>query len=369
MFVVLLGLPAQAQERGVIESPSAVVSGIGFISGWKCNANDIELWLTGSEREGVLALNPAQNMPRADTAGVCLGEANNGWIIQVNWNELIGYDTIVARDNGEPFDSRRFTIGHTGLPFIQDRAGTEVEVVDFPSPGLATILSWSTATQHFEVVGTQRTPSCSGDACPPGSGEGGEDDEADSTEPIVVNGYTIYPEPNLVACDGVWNTVSVSTVQDGVSVRISGWFCDTSEAEEEEERLARSCRGWEWAAEWCTVSKTCTKEVQGEWATFPSFTYGDNDYSCYRVKTACLGRPGGSYLWAGIEENGDQFYLNLGCFSHAAWTNTYFDLPTCDRDKREQLCHDTSGTVVWDSDNIEEHHSLENAVSCTWYCD
>ena len=34
---------AQTTERGVIESPSAFVSGIGFISGWKCNSTDIKL--------------------------------------------------------------------------------------------------------------------------------------------------------------------------------------------------------------------------------------------------------------------------------------------------------------------------------------
>ncbi len=163
---------AQTTERGVIESPSPYVSGIGFISGWKCNTNDIELWLTGSTREGVLKLNPAQNMPRSDTAGVCLGEESNGWIIQVNWNELIGDDQVIARDNGEAFDSRSFTIGHTGLPFIRDKAGTEVEVVDFPSPDTATTLTWSTATQHFEVSGTEDIAPCTGDACE-GSGEGG----------------------------------------------------------------------------------------------------------------------------------------------------------------------------------------------------
>lgn len=146
---------AQMTDRGVIESPSPYVSGIGFISGWKCNTNDIELWLTGSAREGVLKLSPAQNMPRSDTAGVCLGEENNGWIIQVNWNDLIGYDKVVARDNGEVFDSADFTIGHTGLPFIRDKGGTEIEVVDFPSPDTATTLTWSTATQHFEVSGTE----------------------------------------------------------------------------------------------------------------------------------------------------------------------------------------------------------------------
>jgi len=162
---------AQMPDRGVIESPSAFVSGIGFIAGWKCNANDIELWLTGSTREGVLKLNPAQNMPRSDTAGVCLGEENNGWIIQVNWNELIGYDLVVARDNGEAFDARSFTIGHTGRPFINDKGGTEVEVVDFPAPDTATTLTWSTATQHFEVAGTENIAPCTGDACE-GSGEG-----------------------------------------------------------------------------------------------------------------------------------------------------------------------------------------------------
>ena len=162
---------AQMTDRGIIESPSPYVSGIGFISGWKCNTNDIELWLTGSAREGVLKLNPAQNMPRSDTAGVCLGEENNGFIIQVNWNDLIGYDKVVARDNGEVFDSADFTIGHTGLPFIRDKAGTEVEVVDFPSPDTATTLTWSTATQHFEVSGTEDIAPCTGDACE-GSGEG-----------------------------------------------------------------------------------------------------------------------------------------------------------------------------------------------------
>lgn len=164
---------AQMTDRGVIESPSAFVSGIGFISGWKCNTNDIELWIMSKSgaREGVLKLNPAQNMPRSGTAGVCLGEENNGWIIQVNWNELIGYDMVVARDNGEPFDSRSFTIGHTGLPFINDKGGTEVEVVDFPSPDMAITLTWSTATQHFEVSGTEDIAPCTGDVCE-GSGEG-----------------------------------------------------------------------------------------------------------------------------------------------------------------------------------------------------
>ena len=148
----------QAQQttnnHGVIESPSAVVSGIGFISGWKCNSSDIELWLTGADKEGVLTLDPAQNMPRSDTAGECRGEENNGWIIQVNWNDLIGYDRVVARDNGEAFASADFSIGHTGEGFLRGFEGARTSMDDFPYPGQTTSFVWSTATQHWEIVET-----------------------------------------------------------------------------------------------------------------------------------------------------------------------------------------------------------------------
>ncbi len=348
---------AQAPDRGFIDSPSAFVSGIGFISGWKCNSNDIELWLTGPEREGVLKLDPAQNMPRSDTAGVCLGEENNGFIIQVNWNDLIGYDMVVARDNGEAFDSRSFTIGHTGLPFIQDKAGTEVEVVDFPSPGKATTLTWSTATQHFEVSGTQDINTCAGDACPPGSGEGGREGDDDSDDPVTVNGYTIYSAPNMTDCDGEWETISTKQA-DGTWV--SGWFC------EEDGLRANSCqRGREfgWDA-WCSVSETCTNEnFDGEYTNLSEF----NTYSCYRVKTACVdfsGHDGSPRILINLRQNIE------ACFTNVSWTNTHSDvIGGCGVFGAEYVCHDADGNVVWDSDRALEHHTLDNAVSCTWYCD
>ena len=307
----------------------------------------------------MLTLHPAQHLPRSDTAGVCLGEEDNGWIMQVNWNELIGYDTVVARDNGEAFDTRRFTIGHTGLPFVQDKAGTEVEVVDFPAPGQATTLIWSTATQHFEVVGThdighdhhheeetrsdpigyyeghpvyrdRESTSCSEDEeslhydtvlrgwfC-----EDVEEDEP--IEPIEINGYLIYPEPKMVPCEGFWNTVSASRVEDGVLVHVSGWFCDNSEAEEEEARIANSCQHEPWAA-WCTVSQTCTQEIHGEDTTFPHSWHGHDNYSCFRVKTVCLGESD-DHLYSAFMHNGHQVFPTGACFSHATWTNTYFDV-------------------------------------------
>ena len=105
------GLWAQATERGVIESPSAFVSGIGFISGWKCNTNDITLKMYC---RGILHdLDPAQHMLRSDTREVCDGEIDNGWIIQVNWEDWAGCTRVDALDNGQQFASRKFAVGES----------------------------------------------------------------------------------------------------------------------------------------------------------------------------------------------------------------------------------------------------------------
>ena len=160
----------QAQQttnhQGVIESPSAFVSGIGFISGWKCNSKDITLKMHCFYNHD---LDPAQNMLRSDTREVCDGEIDNGWIIQVNWDDWGGCSQVDAFDNGQRFASRQFTVGAIGAGFIRDQEGRQIKVPGFPSPDQVTHFAWSTATQHFEGM---YTADCSpGDACP-GSGEG-----------------------------------------------------------------------------------------------------------------------------------------------------------------------------------------------------
>ena len=159
---------AQAPDRGVIESPSAFVSGIGFISGWKCNSQDITLKVLCSPY--IHDLDPAQNMPRADTREVCGGAIDNGWIIQVNWEHWAGCTEVTALDNGQRFASRKFTVGEIGEGFIQDQEGKRIKVPGFPSPDQVTHFAWSTATQHFEGM---YTTDCGPDDACPDSGEGG----------------------------------------------------------------------------------------------------------------------------------------------------------------------------------------------------
>ena len=165
---------AQAPERGVIESPSAFVSGIGFISGWKCNTNDITLkmYCRGILRD----LDPAQNMLRSDTREVCDGRIDNGWIIQVNWEDWAGCTGVDALDNGRQFASREFTVGEVGDGFIRDQEGTQIRVPGFPSPDQVTHFAWSTATQHFEGM---YTADCGTDDACPGSGDDGGNDGGD----------------------------------------------------------------------------------------------------------------------------------------------------------------------------------------------
>ena len=78
VFAVLLAaLPARA---AFLESPAqdAVVSGIGFIAGWKCNASHITVTIDGGEHISV-----AMGQSRGDLRPVC-GSIKHGFIVQIN---------------------------------------------------------------------------------------------------------------------------------------------------------------------------------------------------------------------------------------------------------------------------------------------
>ena len=132
----------------VLESPAngAFVSGIGFISGWKCDAGNITVRLDGG---GHIPL--ATEQPRADTRLAC-GPVHNGFITQVNWNYLgAGTHTAVAYDDGVEFARSTFTVGSTDEEFLR---GVEAEclVPDFPTPGENGRFVWNESTQHLELA-------------------------------------------------------------------------------------------------------------------------------------------------------------------------------------------------------------------------
>ena len=133
----------------VLESPAAgaTVSGIGSISGWKCEAGEISVSLDRG-----IPVFVAMDLSRGDTRGVCGGEDENGFLLQINWALLgDGVHTIVAYDDQIEFARSTFTVTSTGEEFIR---GAEAEVVidDFPRKGESTLFAWNQSTQHLEML-------------------------------------------------------------------------------------------------------------------------------------------------------------------------------------------------------------------------
>ena len=144
----LLASPASPQAA-VLESPArgAAVSGLGFISGWKCDARAITVTVDGGEH-----LSVAMHQERGDLRAVCGGTVRHGFIMQFNWNLVgDGAHEVVAYDAGVEFARATFTVGTPGEEFLTGvTSGTVVE--GFPAPGERALLEWNESTQHFEIV-------------------------------------------------------------------------------------------------------------------------------------------------------------------------------------------------------------------------
>ena len=134
---------------GFLESPAsqAVVSGIGFLSGWRCDAQDITVRIDDGP-----PLDMAMGISREDTRAACHGLIDNGFISQINWNSLsAGTHTAVAYDNGIEFARNTFTVGTTGEEFLKG-VTVSVDVPNFPVPGETGRFVWNESTQHLELA-------------------------------------------------------------------------------------------------------------------------------------------------------------------------------------------------------------------------
>ena len=137
-------------HTAILEIPGngETLSGIGVISGWKCEAaGDITVRLNDGD-----PIPATYGLPRADTSTTCDDDGNNGFFSYTNWGNLgDGEHTAVVYDNGVEFGRSTFTVVTTGEAFLVG-ASKRVTVKDFPEPGETTILEWNQSTQHFEMV-------------------------------------------------------------------------------------------------------------------------------------------------------------------------------------------------------------------------
>lgn len=141
-----------SSPRTALENPKngSAQSGIGVISGWACEAGRIDV-----EINGTITLQAAYGTERGDTAGVC-GNADNGFGLLVNWNELPdGVHTLRVLKDGVEFARSTFAVTSLGLgqgAFVRGLSGGFV-VSDFPQAGRHTRVQWQESIQNFAITG------------------------------------------------------------------------------------------------------------------------------------------------------------------------------------------------------------------------
>ena len=182
--------PPPGDVVGYLENPGAASfqSGIGLISGWTCDAEEVEITLNGEPQEA------AYGTARLDTEAVC-GDADNGFGLLFNWNLLgDGEHEVVALVDGVELDRATVTVTTLGAEFLRDVTGT-CTAADFPTMDETVTLAWQQTQQNFVIVDGP-APAGTNRAGTPGMG------------------YLENPGPN--------------SYQSGIGV-LSGWVCEGAE--------------------------------------------------------------------------------------------------------------------------------------------
>ena len=188
---------AQPSPVGFFENPERVSfqSGIGVISGWVCEAGEVEIEIR-TESGDTKRYVAGYGTERLDTEKKC-GDTNNGFGLLFNWNRLgNGRHRVVARVDGVMLGRAtvRVTMPDEDEEMLRDVQG-RCEAADFPSPGETATLIWQESLQNFVIA--------DGEA-PSGTNRAGSIDI----------GFLENPGPN--------------SFQSGIGV-ISGWVCEAGE--------------------------------------------------------------------------------------------------------------------------------------------
>ena len=180
---------------GYLENPGAnsFQSGIGVISGWVCEAEEVEIEIE-TESGAIMRLGAAYGTERLDTAGGC-GDTDNGFGLLFNWNLLgDGEHEVVAFVDGIELARATVTVTTLGHEFLRDVTGT-CEAEDFPTLGETVTLVWQQTSQNFVLAG-------------------GPVPDGENRARTGGVGYLENPGPHAF--------------QSGVGV-ISGWVCEADE--------------------------------------------------------------------------------------------------------------------------------------------
>lgn len=157
--LVLCVLVPALSDAATLGNPSngGAYSGIGVISGWKCQAEGALTIVFNSDGNHIPLLYGSQR-PDVLAAGAC-DHDRAGFVTIWNWGELgEGTHTAVAYDDGQAFARSTFTVATLGEAFVEGASG-ECTIEDFPSTGETATFAWNQNTQHLELVPERPIPS------------------------------------------------------------------------------------------------------------------------------------------------------------------------------------------------------------------
>ena len=153
-FVITTGSPGSGGTSGspprVLENPQpgSFQSGVGVISGWVCDASQIEIEFNNDAANRWPA---GYGTQRTDTRGVC-GDTDNGFGLLFNWNKLgEGTHTVRAFADGTEFARATVTVTTLGQEFVRG-VSKETILPNFPQTGSDTVLRWQQAQQNFVIA-------------------------------------------------------------------------------------------------------------------------------------------------------------------------------------------------------------------------
>ena len=154
-------LPLWVWAAATLENPApgALKSGVGVISGWVCDAEELEVSFDGGPRTFV-----PYGSERADTEPIC-GDSDNGFSFLANYNNLgDGPHTVTLYADGIIQTQVSFNVQTLGTDFLRGVTGQGSVTL---SDGKQVSLQWEETTQGFAITGYSE------DGEPAGS-EGGE---------------------------------------------------------------------------------------------------------------------------------------------------------------------------------------------------
>ena len=124
-------------------------SGVGLISGWVCEAEEVEIELNGEKQVA------AYGTERVDTLDAC-GDTDNGFGLLFNYNLLgNGEHEVVAYVDDVEFGRATFTVTTLGEEFVRDVSPATCIVADWPGDGESVTLKWQQSLQNFVITEVQ----------------------------------------------------------------------------------------------------------------------------------------------------------------------------------------------------------------------